>query len=196
MRGRASRTLGSAAVTIAFLDVHYKGPGARAACVLSESWESESPMQTYTQHIETVEPYEPGKFFRRELPCLLSVLRLLPSLPKVIVVDGYVWLSSVRRPGLGAYLYEALGRRAVVVGVAKTAFGQVEACSAVARVYRGSSRTPLFVTAVGMELEVASQHVRQMAGRHRIPEMLRRADRLSRCATTAGVGARGPVFSR
>jgi len=190
MRGGPSRTFGSADVTIAFLDVHYKGFGARAACVLSQSWESESPIQTYTQDIETVEPYEPGKFFRRELPCLLAVLRRLPSLPEVIVVDGYVWLSSVRRPGLGAYLYEALGRSTAVVGIAKTAFRQGKSCGAVARVYRNSSRTPLFVTAAGMELEVASQHVRQMAGRHRIPELLRRADQLSRGATTVGVGAR------
>ncbi len=66
-------------VAIAFLDVGYKGTGARAACVLADSWESESPNSTYVQDIDAVEPYEPGKFFLRELPCILSVLRLLPS---------------------------------------------------------------------------------------------------------------------
>ncbi len=68
-------------MTIAFLDVLYKDAEARAACALTESWEAESPVSTYVQDIETVEPYEPGNFYRRELPCLLSVLRLLPALP-------------------------------------------------------------------------------------------------------------------
>ncbi len=173
-------------MTIAFLDVGYKGSGARAACVLADSWESASPQATYLREIDAVEPYEPGSFFRRELPCLLSVLRLPPSLPEIVVVDGYVWLPSPLRPGLGVYLYEALGRRAPVVGIAKTAFAGAHSCDAVARVLRGAARNPLFVTAVGIELDVAAQRVRQMAGKHRIPEMMRIADRLSRSTASAG----------
>jgi len=169
-------------MTIAFLDVHYQGSGACAACVLADSWESESASQTFVKDIGTVQAYEPGYFFRRELPCLLSVLRLLPSLPDAAVVDGYVWLSSDQRPGLGAYLYDALGRRTPVVGIAKSAFVGGEFSSAVARVLRGASRNPLFVTAAGMELKVAQQCVRQMAGKYRIPEMMRIADRLSKGA--------------
>ena len=169
-------------MTIALLDVHYKGTEARAACVLGDTWESDSPGRTYVQVIGTVEPYESGNFYRRELPCLLSVLRLLPSLPDVIVVDGYVWLSPIQRPGLGAHLYEALGEATPVVGIAKSAFVGADSCSAVARIFRGSSRNPLFVTAVGMELLLAVQCVRRMAGKHRIPEMMRIADQLSRGA--------------
>ena len=168
------------AVTIAFLDVHYKGSGACAACVLAESWKSQLPSRSYVVEIETVEPYESGNFFRRELPCLLSVLRLLPSLPELVVVDGYVWLSPNHRPGLGAYLYDALGRRTPVVGIAKSAFAGADICSTAAHVFRGSSRKPLFVTAIGMDLEVAEQCVQQMHGKHRIAEMVRIADRLSR----------------
>lgn len=169
-------------MTIAFLDVHYQASGARAVCVLADAWESESPSRMYVKNIKTVQAYEPGYFFRRELPCLLSVLRLLPSLPEAAVVDGYVWLPSVHRPGLGAHLYDALGRRTPVVGIAKSAFVGAESSSAVARVFRGASRNPLFVTAMGMELEVAAQCVRQMAGKYRIPEMMRIADRLSKGA--------------
>jgi len=166
-------------VTIAFLDVDYKGIGARAACVLTESWEAESPYSTYVHDIEAVELYESGNFYRRELPCLISVLRLLPSLPETVVVDGYVWLSSVDR-GLGARLYEALGRGTPVVGIAKTAFAGVESCAGVIRVFRGTSRNPLFVTAVGIDPDVAAQCVRGMAGKHRIPEIVRITDHLSR----------------
>ncbi len=167
-------------MTIAFLDVHYKDAGARAACALTESWEAESPVSTYVQDIETVEPYEPGNFYRRELPCLLSVLRLLPALPATIVVDGYVWLSSGDRPGLGARLYDALGRGTSVVGIAKTAFAGVESCASVVPVFRGTSQNPLFVTAVGMEPGIAAQCVSRMAGKYRIPDIVRIADRLSR----------------
>ena len=71
-------------MTIAFVDVDYPGTGARAACVLIESWEAESPTSTYVQDIEAVEPYEPGSFYRREMPCILSVLRMLPSLPQTV----------------------------------------------------------------------------------------------------------------
>lgn len=176
-------------MTIAFLDVHYFGTGARAACVVVESWESESPDSTYVQDIEAVQPYEPGNFFRRELPCLLSVLRLLPSPPGIVVIDGYVWLSSVERPGLGAHLYEALGRRIPVVGVAKTAFAGVENCAAVARILRGSSRNPLYVTAIGLEPELAGQCIRRMAGKHRIPGIVRITDHLSRGRVATGEAA-------
>ncbi len=167
-------------VTIAFLDVGYRDTGARAACVLAGSWESELPSSTYVRDIEHVEAYEPGSFYRRELPCLLSVLRLLPSLPQIVVVDGHVWLSSARRPGLGAHLHDAPGRRIPVVGVAKTAFADARSCDVVAQVLRGRSRQPLFVTAAGMELGAATRDVRRMAGKHRAPEMLRIVDRLSR----------------
>ncbi|MGZ8196108.1 MAG: endonuclease V [Methylosarcina sp.] len=166
-------------MSIAFVDVDYRGTAARAACVLTESWEAESPLSTYVQDIEAVAPYESGNFYRRELPCILSVLQMLPLLPETVVVDGYVWLSSIDRPGLGAHLYDALGRSTLVIGIAKTAFKGVESCAVVARVLRGASRKPLFITAVGVEPEVAAQCVRRMFGRHRIPEIVKIADRLA-----------------
>ena len=176
-------------MTIAFLDVGYKGARARAACVLTESWESRSPGSIRVQDIEAVEAYEPGSFYRRELPCLLAILRALPSLPEIVVVDGYVWLASVGRPGLGAHLYDALGHGAAVVGIAKTAFAGAESCPAVVRVLRGRSRSPLFVTAAGIDPDVAAQCVRRMAGNHRIPEIVKLTDRLSRGGGSASEDA-------
>lgn len=164
---------------IACLDVAYPDHGARAACVVAASWESESPASTYVREIDVVQPYAPGEFYRRELPCLLAVLDLLPALPEVVVIDGYVWLSD-SRPGLGAHLHAALGGKIPVVGVAKSAFAGVESCSRVVQVFRGESKRALFVTAAGMEPAVAGECVRCMAGAHRIPELLRVTDRLSR----------------
>ena len=167
-------------MTIALVDVHYDGSAAHAACILARSWEADSTLETQVLHIGHVEPYEPGSFYRRELPCLLSVLRRLTVRPDVVVIDGYVWLASAERAGLGAHLYEALGTNVAVVGIAKTAFAGVERCAVVAQVFRGGSHRPLHVTAAGMDLVLAAQCVRRMAGRHRIPELVRKVDRLAR----------------
>lgn len=76
-------------MAIAVLDVCYLEVGARVACVLADSWASQVPSLTNVQVIEQVEPYRPGSFYRRELPCLMPVLRLLPESPSIIVVDVY-----------------------------------------------------------------------------------------------------------
>jgi deoxyribonuclease V len=166
--------------TIACLDVAYRNSEARAACALAESWQAELPASRYVCDIESVEPYEPGKFYRRELPCLLSVLKLLPAPPDFIVIDGYVWLASESRPGLGAHLHAALGGKTPVIGIAKTPFVGVDACPSVVQVLRGASKRPLFVTAIGVEPAIAGECVLRMAGKHRIPELLKASDQLSR----------------
>jgi deoxyribonuclease V len=107
------------------------------------------------------------------------VLRLLPALPAVIVVDGYVWLPD-GRPGLGAHLYEALARCAAVVGIAKRPFEGIGESDCVLPVLRGALHQPLFVAAQGMSNAAAARAVRSMAGKHRIPDVVRMADRLSR----------------
>ena len=163
---------------IACLDVHYRDPGATAASVLLAHWEDAVATAERTRTIASVAPYLPGQFYRRELPCLLSVLALDP-LPDCIVVDGYVWLDGHGRPGLGAHLWEALGRRAAVIGVAKTAF--MGAAHAVL-VRRGESARPLYVTSAGKDPQQAGQLLSRMAGSHRIPTLLKRVDALSRRA--------------
>ena len=125
-----------------------------------------------------VHPYQPGQFSRRELPCLLAVLRELPPVA-VVVVDGYVWLDGVSVAGLGAYLYQALAGNVAVIGVAKTRFA---GAGAAVEVVRGRSTRPLFITAVGMSAQRAAEHVRSMHGSNRIPMLLKRADSLCRQA--------------
>lgn len=174
-------------MTIAILDVDYKTNGARAACVIADSWSSDGVLATYVSDIKSVQAYEPGAFYRRELPCLLQVLGLLPSTPDAVVIDGYVWLSDAGSPGLGAHLYQALGARTPIIGVAKTAFHGVESSPIVVQVQRGSSKRPLFVTAAGVEPAIAGAWVKCMAGAHRIPILLAAADQLSRS---------GPVRSK
>jgi deoxyribonuclease V len=161
---------------IACVDVDYREAGAIAACVCFQSWSDDTPASESVIQISDVEPYQSGQFYRRELPGILAVLKSLPDLPQVIVIDGYVWLGD-RQPGLGAHLYEALERRVAVIGVAKTRFARAEPT---AEVLRGRSRSPLYVTAAGMGVAEAAGHIRAMHGPYRIPTLLKRVDQLSR----------------
>jgi len=162
---------------IACVDVDYRGDGAVAACVLLRDWPDAQSAAEHVHPVDRVEPYQPGQFYKREMPCLLAVLKDVTEPLKVIVVDGYVWLADESTPGLGAHLYEALGKAIPVVGVAKTRFASARAARPV---LRGDSQRPLFVTAAGMDVEAAVEHVRAMHGEFRIPTLLRRVDCLCR----------------
>lgn len=171
---------------IACLDVHYRDDGSGTACaaaVLLDDWTSPMPALEQVIEIPSVAAYEPGSFYKRELPCLLAVLAAAPSTVEVdvVVIDGYVWLGP-DRPGLGAHLHEALGRKAPVVGVAKTFFQGTG--SLACEVFRGASQRPLYVTAVGMPVEEAAEFVRTMHGEFRLPGMLKRVDGLCRGRVT------------
>ncbi len=166
-------------MTIAVVDVAYGGSGARAACAVIDAWESDSPLFTRTAGLSAVLPYAPGRFHLRELPCLLAVLDALPGPRTTVVIDAYVVLPGWR-PGLGVRLHDALGGRVAVVGIAKTAFAGALSCPFIVPVTRGASGNPVFVTAVGIAPDVAARHVRAMAGRHRIPDIVRIVDRLAR----------------
>lgn len=164
---------------IAATDVYYYDDSARAVCVLSGEWTDAAPAAVHTQRISPVAAYEPGAFYKRELPCLLQLLQP-PVLEQVtcIVVDGFVVLDDKGRPGLGHYLYEALQGKVPVIGVAKTGFHNNRLL--VREVFRGDSRRPLYVTSVGIPVDESAQLIHNMHGPHRIPTILKHLDQLSR----------------
>lgn len=161
---------------IAVLDVHYDEDASTgtAAAIVFEHWEDTQPTAQYTAQCGGVRSYVPGEFFKRELPCLLAVLAKVQEPLNQIVIDGYVSLGD--RPGLGMYLWEALGGKVPIIGVAKTRFHSANAIE----VLRGQSHAPLYVTAVGVDPAEAAQRVSEMAGEFRIPDMQRRVDQLAR----------------
>jgi deoxyribonuclease V len=164
---------------LAFVDVDYRGDEAAAACVLADDWGDESAARELVERVAGVEPYVPGQFYKRELPCLLAVLARAGGPIDLVVIDGYVWVGDETHPGLGGHLYRALGEKVPVVGVAKTRFLSAKAVEVV----RGeSSSKPLFVTAAGIQTDDAAERVRAMHGPHRIPTLLRRVDALCRGA--------------
>jgi deoxyribonuclease V len=159
-----------AAVDVQYLDAG----GARAAAVLADDPAFATIVASHVAHLVTVAQYEPGAFYLRELPAIEAVLALAPPVG-LLIVDGYVDLDPDGRPGLGAYVHEALG--IPVVGVAKTAF---RTATHAVRVLRGTSTRPLFVTAAGMSTVDAARLVRTLAGPHRIPAALKQVDALAR----------------
>jgi hypothetical protein len=86
---------------IVCVDVDYCSRGAVAAGVWFRGWSAAEAVCQAVCPVDEVAEYEPGAFYRRELPCLLSVLALGPR-PDVVVVDGYVWLGA-GVPGLGGH---------------------------------------------------------------------------------------------
>lgn len=161
---------------MACLDVFYHPLKANCACVLFSAWPDSTPVKELVRMVSPIEPYEPGYFYRRELPCLLAILRELSELPTVIVIDAYVWLDVQAAPGLGARLYEVLGQKVPVIGVAKSRFVGAPAVP----ITRGKSRSPLFISAAGMDPTIAAHYIAQMHGTFRIPTLIHRTDQLSR----------------
>jgi deoxyribonuclease V len=160
---------------IACVDVDYREQEAVATALWFRGWTASVVESQAVSRFNEVAEYEPGAFYRRELPCLLEVLKQGPP-ADLVLVDGYVWLGQ-GAPGLGAYLHQAIGK--IVVGVAKTRFASA---TDVVPVVHGASRAPLYVTAVGMLIQEAAESVARMHGEFRLPTLLKMVDRLARTA--------------
>ncbi len=124
---------------IAALDVRYDEAAltGQGAAVIFEQWDDAVPLAEYTAAFNGVEPYVPGQFFKRELPCLITLLGKVREPLDQIVVDGFVSLGD--KHGLGMHLWEALDRRVAVIGIAKNHFR----FATPVEVVRGSSKRPL-----------------------------------------------------
>lgn len=161
-------------------DVHYpESGGATAALVVAAEPTFGDLVEERTATLAEVAEYRPGAFYTRELPALRAVLATTAPVD-LLVVDGYVQLDPDGRPGLGAHVHTEL--EIPVIGVAKTPF---RAATHAIEVLRGEAVRPLLVTAAGLDPQEAAELVRRMAGPFRMPDALRRVDRLSRTPPTA-----------
>jgi deoxyribonuclease V len=162
-------------LVIVALDVDYREDRVVTACVGFVAWPDAAASFEKTQ-LSMYPPaeYEPGSFYKRELPYLLAILEGLA--PDIVVVDGFVTLDSGTK-GLGAHLRDALDAAPIVVGVAKRPW---RGGTAGVPIERGDSKAPLFITASGMDVDAAANHVASMHGPHRTPTLLKCVDRLAR----------------
>ncbi len=77
------------------LDVDYREATAYAAGLAFHDWSDAAPAAEKVVPAVGVERYQPGQFFRRELPCLLAVLRELPPVA-LVIAHGLEHLCEVK----------------------------------------------------------------------------------------------------
>ncbi len=165
------------------LDVDYQEDKAHVACLVFNDWTDEKEISAYTCICENIADYEPGNFFKRELPCLVAAIALVKEPFSTIVIDGYVWLGSEPKKGLGAHLYDYFESKYTIIGVAKRAFH--DSTLHQFEVHRGESKNPLFVSAVGAtDGAMAAELVATMHGSFRIPTLLKKVDSVCRAWTS------------
>jgi deoxyribonuclease V len=161
---------------ISAVDVNYMDETlAVAAAVVFKKFTDTSPVTQYTAQVTDFGDYIPGKFYQRELPCIVAVLEKIKERLDVVIIDGYVMLGD-GRPGLGYHLWQHLDGQAAIIGVAKSQFSGAHPVT----IIRGQSHRPLYITAQGMDQYVAAEHIIRMAGVYRIPSLIRHADRLAK----------------
>jgi len=158
------------------VDVGYAETTALVAGILFKNWDSTTYERSVTVTVEEIAPYESGCFYKRELPCILKLLETLDEEIHCIVIDGYVTLGT-KRDGLGMKLWHSLAKKIPIIGVAKTCFKETPPA---AELLRGKSLTPLYISAVGLELADAKSKIMQMKGDFRLPTLLKWTDQLSR----------------
>jgi len=141
--------------------------------------ESIGPNTIYEETLTGIAEYVSGEFYKRELPCILSLLKQI-NIEEIdlIVVDSFVFLDDDGKLGLGGYLYEELNRKIPIIGVAKTNFATL--IKNKIAVERGESKRPLYITSVGIHVEAAAEKVQSMHGIYRIPTLLKQLDTLTK----------------
>lgn len=160
-------------------DTYYYEDYANTVCIAFEDWTSDREVEIFTEQTSISSDYESGAFYKRELPCILSLLsKIVVKDEDIIIVDGYVTLDNEGKIGLGGHLYEALQEKHPVIGIAKNEFTTPD--SQRRNVLRGDSKTPLFVTAKGIDVDLVKADIERMHGPYRIPTLLKKLDQLSR----------------
>ena len=160
-------------------DTFYYEDFAKTVCIAFENWTSETESFIYSENTEISSDYESGAFYKRELPCILSLLKKIDLKEgDLIIVDGYVTLDNSGKIGLGGYLYESLNEKYPIIGIAKNGFASEDSLRKT--VFRGESKTPLFLTAIGIDANVIKTDVENMYGAYRIPTLLKKLDQLTR----------------
>ncbi len=163
---------------IVVIDVDYKDTTANTAALVFENFSDNSPLSNYTKIIENIAEYQAGEFYKRELPCILEILKIVKEKIDLIIVDGYVWLDSDKNPGLGGHLYESLNNKTPIIGVVKRSFHAEN--TEMRKIYRGQSTKPLYITSEGIELKKSADLILNMHGNYRIPTLLKKVDQLCR----------------
>ena len=173
-------------------DVFYNeiNNSAHIAGAVINDWTSDKIVETYElDKIDIDCAYIPGQFYKREMPCLIELWNSIPESKKAqintFIVDGFydIWDG---RPGLGHHFRDWLienGYNVEVVGIAKSPCRETNKFTL--PVYRteesktSKCRSALWVNGSNMENDYQNK-VLNMAGKYRIPTIIKKVDKLSR----------------
>jgi exodeoxyribonuclease-5/deoxyribonuclease V len=160
-------------------DTYYFDNKAKTVCISFDNWADEKKYEINAEIIENIEEYKSGEFYKRELPCILSLLdKISIQNIEAIIVDGYVYLDDNQKLGLGGYLHKHLKSKIPIIGVAKTNFASLEKNKR--QLLRGKSIRPLYITSIGIDLDKATKLIASMNGLNRIPTLLKTLDTLTK----------------
>ena len=121
----------------------------------------------------------PGQFYKRELPCILEIIKDIDlSTLEAILIDGHIYTDNEKTYGLGAHLYNKLHEKVPIIGVAKTPFHTNS--ETVEEVYRGESKNPLLVSAIGIDQMISVNYIKSMKGKYRMPTILKELDTITK----------------
>ncbi len=161
-------------------DTYYYENKAKTICLSFENWNKEENFKTYSEITENIEEYKSGEFYKRELPCILSLLEKIEIKEQieVIIIDGYVYLDDNKKLGLGGHLYKQLNGEIPIIGVAKTNFTILNKSKR--QLLRGKSTKPLYITSIGINVDRATELIKNMNGQNRTPTLLKTLDKLTK----------------
>lgn len=155
---------------------HQTNNCAFAAGVRFTGVENVQTLSTHGTWVNEVLAYQSGQFYKREMPCLLALLKTINDPVDILVIDGFVYLNQ-GKSGLGKHLYDNLTDKKPIIGIAKNPYQDMDNCH---QVFRGQSKKPLYVTTVDYSLENAKQWLKNLQGSYRLPDILTQVDKLSR----------------
>ena len=166
---------------IAIDTYYYSDTDSYTVGVVFSEFTDQKPIDIISVHTSKFGSYVPGQFYKRELPGVLDLLKLidLKEFDTIILDSYYSMVDQVGKviPGLGEKLDEKLGRPdwITIIGVAKSLFGRSsEICK---EVIRGEAMKPLYVSSrPGEDLDFISEEIKSMYGPYRLPYLLKLLD--------------------
>lgn len=176
------------------IDTYYREDSAKTVGVIFNNWEDSSPIEIVEATSTDFGPYIPGKFYLRELPCILDLIKKIPDIMsyEVIIIDGLARLPGSWTEGLGIHLFDALseiypeyvlgGPGPAIMGIAKSKFQGADDDNGTGKVYRGEAKTPLYTNTNWHHMSTADaiENLAKMHGQYRIPTLLKLLDKLTK----------------
>lgn len=161
------------------VDTYYFENKAKTVAISFENWNDNIEQKVFTEIIDNISEYKSGEFYKRELPCILSIIKKINLEDyEAIIIDGYVFVDDNSKLGLGGFLYEKLNKKIPIIGVAKTDF--ISLTNNKISLLRGKSKNPLFISSIGINLNEATEKIKFMSGEFRIPTLLKKLDTLTK----------------